>query len=164
MKEETKQFTPPTSEEFASMTPDQQSAVLSGAMEEVHRTYKENPLTTEDLLLKKIKDAIDSKGFNFYPHALCKAIDAEAERQFQEMIKDIIKGVPPTKLNDMKSTIIKWYNEEEERFETYKNNFMNFARGPVMPEMTPTYPQSQEEVDGSEKVTPIEKAKGKKKK
>lgn len=138
------EFKAPTNEEFQKMTQEQQSKTLNDAIDAVRSTYIEEPLKTEDLLLTKIQSAIESKGFNFYPHALCKAIDAEAERQFQEMIKDIIKGVPPLRLNEMKNSIITWYNEEEVRFETYKNGFMDFARPPVMAETLPTFVHSEE--------------------
>lgn len=158
MTEEKKEFKAPTDEEFQAMTPEQQSKVLNDAMAAVQDTYKEEPLQTPDMLLTKLQSAIESKGFNFYPHVLCKAIDAEAERQFQEMVKDIIKGVPPLRLNEIKNTIIKWYNEEEIRFDTYKSNFMEFARPPVLADIRPAFVhQDPEEV--VEKVTPIKKKK-----
>lgn len=173
MSEETKSdFVAPSNEEFQKMSPAQQKEVLNQAMEAVQKTYIENKLESGDPLLTKIQSAIESKGFNFYPHALCKSIDTEAERQFEEMIKDIIKGVPPKKLNEMKTTIIKWYNEEEERFEKYRSNFMEFARPPVMSDSVPTFvhqenassaesaPVSEtnaEEVKEEEKVLPMKK-------
>ena len=103
------------------MNDEAKAKVITDIMEEVHKNYKETPLETDDLLIKKMQSSIESKGFNFYPHAIIKALDAEAERQFQSMLTDLIKGVPPVRLNAIKDTIIKWYNEEEERFDAYKN-------------------------------------------
>ena len=103
------------------MNDEAKAKVITDIMEEVHKNYKETPLVTDDLLIKKMQSSIESKGFNFYPHAIIKALDAEAERQFQSMLTDLIKGVPPVRLNAVKDTIIKWYNEEEERFDAYKN-------------------------------------------
>ena len=93
---------------------------MTMTMGEIHLSYKETPLVSENLITNKIKDAIEAKGFNFHPSAICKALDAEAERQFQDTMLAIIKGITPTAINTVKSEIIKWYNDEEERFEKYK--------------------------------------------
>lgn len=154
-----------TEQEFHLLNDDDKRKYLAEKMEKVHADYKEEPLSSDNAIVKKLQDGIAKKGFNFFPAELCKKIDAEAERQFGELCTDILKGVSPTALNEVKSVIIKWYNDEEARFEKFKASYLKFDQGPLNMDIghTPTFEEVKlsltidDSKDVDTKVLPMKK-------
>lgn len=153
---------------FEEMTETEKQEFLSNTMAECRKAYVEEPLATDDLSLKKFLEAIKHKGFNFDPFSFIKLLDAEAERQHKAIFADLFSGIKPDRLADIKNEVIKWYNDEEVRFQTFKENFINTSKGPAQMDIgsTPTFVHEDAHAELPEpmaEVTPIKSAKPKSK-
>jgi hypothetical protein len=104
---------------------------MKETMAKVHKEYKEEPLKTEIKPLERFVEALKTKGFNLDPFKICKILDAEAERQFEATFSDIFKGQSIDVISKTKDEVIKWYNEEEARFEIFRENYIKNAQGPM---------------------------------
>ena len=92
-------------------------------MERVRKEYKETPIETSIPALKNLIKKLSERGFNFEPFSLVKEIDAEADKQFKRLTSDTLSGLTVGALSAIKNEIIKWYNEEEERFQVFTKEF-----------------------------------------
>lgn len=130
--------------QFAEMTETEKQAFMAEVMEKVKADYKETPIETDDISLRNFAQALKTKGFNFDPFKIIKEIDSEAERQFKAMFHDMFKGLKPDRLVDIKNEIIKWYNDEEVRFEQFRLSYIETAKGPAQMDVgsTPVFVHS----------------------
>lgn len=149
---------------FDEMTETEKQEFLSKTMEQCRKDYKEEPISSDDVALKRLAEALKTKGFNFDPFKIIKEIDAEAEAQFKKIFKDLFSGLGPNRLADIKNEIIKWYNDEEARFNAFRDNYLDTAKGPAQMELgsTPAFvqPDAHEELP---EVVSIKSAKPKSK-
>ena len=125
------------------MTPEQ--IAHRQIMDEVNKAYKETPIDPKNEKLKVFAEKIKDRGFNFDPREICKMIDAEAKRQYQETFDFFFKGQHLDTLTNAKDETIQWFNDEEARFTAFKDNYL---KAPEEVLATPV-----------ENVTPIKKGK-----
>ncbi len=151
----------PTQEKhFDQMTETEKQEFLSKTMEACRKEYQEEPLVTDDLSLTKFLEALKTKGFNFDPFSFIKLLDSEAERQHKSLFGDLFTGLKPDRLAEIKNKVIKWYNEEEVRFETFRVNYIETAKGPAQMELgsTPAFVHPTDvPVEEEAKVLPMKK-------
>ncbi len=131
---------------------------MTKIMQDCQREYKETPIDSNDVCLKNFYNALKTRGFNFDPFKIIKEIDAEAESQFKKLFKEMFNGLKPDRLVDIKNEIIKWYNEEEVRFETFRLNYIETMKGPIpVPEEPVSGVALAAQVEEENKVLPIKK-------
>ena len=93
-------------------------------MDEVNKAFKEEPIKPKNLWLANFTKKIKERGFNFDPREICKMVDNEAKRQYQEMFDNHFKGQHLDILTAAKDETIKWFNDEEERFVKFKDAYL----------------------------------------
>lgn len=95
-------------------------------MDDINKAYEGKEIAIEPVnkQLKKFVDEIALRGFKFDPREICKMVDAEAKRQYQELFDSNFKGHHLDTLTAAKDETIKWYMEEEERFANFKEMYL----------------------------------------
>lgn len=121
-------------------------------MDEINKAYKETPIDPKSEQLKEFAAKIKTRGFLFDPREICKMIDAEAKRQYQELFDNHFKGHHLSTLTSAKEETISWFMAEEERFAAFKENYLK----------TPEEVLATPVVEDLSNVEPIKKGKKKK--
>lgn len=95
-------------------------------MDDVNKAYEGKEVAIEPVnpQLKKFVEDITRRGFKFDPREICKMVDAEAKRQYQEKFDEYFRGHHLDTLTAAKDETIKWYMEEEERFANFKEMYL----------------------------------------
>jgi hypothetical protein len=93
-------------------------------MDEVNAAFKENPIEPTNKNLKQLADKLKERGLMFDPRELCKCIDVEAKRQYQELFDASFRGQHISSLTNAKDEVIKWFNDEEDRFSKFKDGYI----------------------------------------
>jgi hypothetical protein len=99
-------------------------------MDEVNAAFKETPIAPVTPQLLNLSKKFLERGLRLDPRQLCKLIDAEAARQYQELFDAHFRGQHISTLTAAKDEIIKWYNDEEERFSKFKDAYLSGALEP----------------------------------
>ncbi len=115
------------------MTEQEQQMAHKLLMDDINKAFKESPIEPTNLQLKTFASKLSERGLRFDPREICKMIDAEAKRQHQELFDSLFKGHHISTLTEAKDQTIKWYNDEEERFELFKQNYIETLNSPVTP-------------------------------
>lgn len=128
-------------------------------MDEINKAYKETPIEPKNVQLMEFAEKIKTRGFLFDPREICKMVDAEAKRQYQELFDNYFKGHHLSTLTSAKEETIAWFMAEEERFAAFKENYL---KNPEEVLATPVLDLGPSIVESSN-VTEIKPKKGKKK-
>lgn len=93
-------------------------------MDEVNAAFIETPIDPVNPALKAFNENVKHRGLLLDPREVCKLIDAEAKRQYQEIFDLRFKGQHISTLTAAKDEVIKWFNDEEERFAKFKDGYI----------------------------------------
>lgn len=94
-------------------------------MDDVNKAYgKGTPIEPINIQLKKFTEKLAERGFLFDPREVCKMIDTEAKVQYKDLFDSFFKGHHLDNLTEAKNEVIKWYNEEEERFSKFRDAYL----------------------------------------
>lgn len=130
--------------------------------------YQELPIEAKNMALKRLAEKIKQAGFNFHPGKILAELDKEAERQFAEICKDILKGQSIKSIMEIQGEVYEWMNSEDERFAAFKrvNQEEAVEQAGALPVFSPVETETVEApVDGEiqypviEDDAPVEKFK-----
>jgi len=82
--------------------------------------YQENPIEAKNPALKRLAEKIKLAGFNFHPGKILAELDKEAERQFAEICKDILKGQSVKAIQEIQGEVYGWMESEDARFAAFR--------------------------------------------
>lgn len=82
--------------------------------------FTDIPKDFKSQILQNLSSKLDVRGLNFHPGKICKSINDEIERQYEELAAESLKGVSIKNLSEAQHEAFDWHERNSAAYQEHK--------------------------------------------